>query len=453
MTTDALYTFSVHELTRYVRTLLERDRTLQRVRVQGEISDFVAHTSGHLYFTLKDESAQLRCVMFRDQAGWLEFRPADGLSVLAVGAITVYEPRGQYQLIVEQLVAAGRGALFEAFERLKAKLKAEGLFEPERKRPLPAFPRRIAIVTSRDGAALHDIMRVLRRRWPIASVALVPAAVSGAAAAPALAAAIRSAGRLRGAQCVIVARGGGAVEELSCFNDEAVARAIAGSPLPVVTGIGHETDFTIADFVADLRAPTPSAAAEQAVPDRATLLHRLSVLQRRAGSALSRRAAAMAREFALVTGRRALASPAALLNQRRQLLDDLTDRAQGVLHSRLRGLGRELDLLARRRPLVSPTAGLGGARALVRTLERHALAAARRCAEQGKQRLAALHTKADALSPRAALARGYSITLRLPERAVVRSARQIASGDRAQVLLSDGSARVRVDEVQHDESP
>ena len=444
------YVFSVRQLTRYLRTLLERDRTLRQVFVRGEISNFVAHTSGHLYFTLKDEYAQLRCVMFREAAGALNFDPADGMSVIAGGGVTVYEPRGQVELMVAELYAEGLGALFLAFERLKAKLAAEGLFDQARKRPLPAFPRRIAVVTSPDGAVFHDIARVINRRWPIASLALVPAAVSGAAAAPSLVAAIARAGRLRGAECVIVARGGGSVEELAAFNQESVARAIAACPLPVITGIGHETDFTIADFVADLRAPTPSAAAEQAVPDRAALLHRLDALDRRAGNALRRRVNALAREFALLARRRALVSPAALLNQRRQYLDDLSDRARAALRSRLRNLRREFDLLSRRRALLRPTIIVAGARDHVRTLQRRGVAAVQRIAERGRQRLEALRARADALSPRAVLARGYSITLRLPERAVVRSAGQIAPGDRAQVLLSDGSALVRVNEVKSD---
>ena len=446
------YIFSVRQLTRYLRTVLERDRTLQQVLVRGEISDFVAHSSGHLYFTLKDEFAQLRCVMFREAAEALDFTPAEGMSVIAAGAITVYEPRGQYQLAVAALYAEGLGALYLAFERLRAKLAAEGLFDEARKRPLPAFPRRIAVVTSADGAALHDIRRVIRRRWPVASIILVPAAVSGAAAAPSLVAAIRAAGRRCAAECVIVARGGGSIEELAAFNDESVARAIAACPLPVVTGIGHETDFTIADFVADLRAPTPSAAAEQVAPDRAALLQGLDLLERRAGRTLSRRLSGLAREFSLLSRRRAVASPASLLSQRRQWLDDLSGRAQAALVSRVRGVRREFELVSRRRSLLWPAGIFAERSGRLGALERRASGTAMEHLERARQSLGALRARAGALDPRAVLARGYAVMLRLPERTVVRSARQISSGERAQVVLSDGSARVRVDEVERDET-
>jgi len=444
------YTFSVRELTRYLRTLLERDRALQQVLVRGEISDFVSAASGHRYFTLKDEFAQLRCVMFREAAAPLDFTPADGLSVIAAGAVTVYEPRGQYQLIVEHLEQAGRGALFLAFERLKAQLAAEGLFDPARKRPLPAYPRCIAVVTSADGAVFHDITRVVRRRWPLASVVLVPAAVSGAAVASSLVAGLRAAGRLRGADCVILARGGGSFEELAGFNDETLARAIAACPLPVVTGIGHETDFTIADFVADLRAPTPSAAAEELVPDREALLLHLDQLDRRAGRALRRRADALSREFHLLTRRPVLASPIGLLGPARQRLDDLHHEARRSLRSNLQAASHRLDLLAQRGPLAWPAGLFAGARALVEARRSRAAAAAGRSAERSAQRLDAFCARARSLDPRAVLARGYSITLRLPRRTLVRSAGDIAPGDRAQVVLTDGSARVRVDEVERD---
>jgi len=255
------YVFTVRQLTRYLKALLAHEAALQDVSVRGEIGDLVAHASGHLYFTLKDAFSQLRCVLFREEAQALAWTPQDGAEVIARGTVTIYEPRGQYQLVVRELERAGLGELYLAFERLRRKLQAEGLFDESRKRPLPAFPRKIALLTSPYGAAVHDLLTTLRSRWPAADIVLIPTPVSGAAAAEGIVRSLRKLDLLEGVELAVLARGGGSVEELSGFNSEAVARAIAAAPVPVVTGIGHETDSTIADFVADHRAPTPTAAA------------------------------------------------------------------------------------------------------------------------------------------------------------------------------------------------
>src|SRR5687768_13331508 len=261
--TTLFRSFTVSELTATIRGLLED--TIGEVLVEGEISNCRVWNTGHMYFTLKDGDAQLRAVMFRTQLRYLKFKPEDGLHVVARGRLNVYAPKGEYQITCEHMEPHGRGALQLAFEQLKKKLAAEGLFDAARKRPLPALPRRIGIVTSLDGAALRDIIRVLRRRYPNAHLVLSPTRVQGEGAGREVAHAIRKIARIQGVDVVILARGGGSLEDLWAFNEEVLARVIAECPVPIISGVGHETDFTIADFVADLRAPTPSAAAELVV--------------------------------------------------------------------------------------------------------------------------------------------------------------------------------------------
>src|SRR4051812_31657837 len=270
---------SVSELNRRVRALLENQ--FETLWVSGEMSNVKLAGSGHWYFCLKDAGAAVDCAMFARRAQFLDFRPENGLQVEVRARVTLYEPRGSYQLVVEEVRKAGLGALFEAFERLKAKLQAEGLFEEARKRPLPAFPRAIGLVTSPQAAALRDMLTTLARRAPMTPVILYPAQVQGEGAAGQIARAIRAAGERAECDVLIVARGGGSLEDLWAFNEEIVARAIAACPLPVVSGVGHETDFSIADFVADLRAPTPTAAAVAASPDREALLEGVAALRRR----------------------------------------------------------------------------------------------------------------------------------------------------------------------------
>jgi exodeoxyribonuclease VII large subunit len=363
------------------------------------VSDLTRHRSGHVYFTLKDESSQLRAVLFREYASRLTFVPSLGEEVIARGAVSVYEPRGQYQFIATELEQVGVGDLHLAFERLRSKLAAEGLFDEDRKRPLPSFPRRIAILTSPDGAVLHDILTTLGSRWPKADVVIFPTPVSGPAAAAGIVRSLRRLAEVEGLEVAVLARGGGSAEDMAGFNSEEVARAIAASPVPLVTGIGHETDFTIADFVADRRAPTPTAAAAFITPDRRELLQTVRALSRSCGQALRRRAQQGRRELALLRTRPSLRSPRLLLADRRQRADEL---------------------------LVS----------LRRALSRHLLDA--------RSRLARVADRLTALGPQSVLARGYSIT-RIPSTgAVVRSASQLAVGSPAEVLFAEGAAGVVV---------
>jgi exodeoxyribonuclease VII large subunit len=398
MSEERRFVFSVRQLTRYVRTLLGRDRTLQDLSVRGEIADLVRHASGHIYFTLKDEFSQLRCVLFRDEAEALTFAPESGGEVVARGTLTVYEPRGQYQLVVREMTPAGVGELYLAFERLRRKLAEEGLFDEERKRPLPPFPRRIALLTSPVGAAVHDVVSTVRKRWPAADLVLIPTPVSGPGAARGI---VRSLERLRaveGLQVAILARGGGSMEELSGFHAEEVARAIAAAPVPVITGVGHESDFTIADFVADHRAPTPTGAAVAATPDRGELVRFVVGLRRRASQRLRRAVVRYRRELGLLRARPVLSRPRLLLAERRQR----TDEVIGTIARAVRSQGREL-----------------------------------------RQRLLRAGEKLTALSPEGVLARGYSIT-RLPDGSVVRTVRQLTVGAAAEVVFSEGSAEVGI---------
>jgi exodeoxyribonuclease VII large subunit len=322
-----IHPFTISQLTGYIRDLFDQDELLQDVWVQGEISNFTRASSGHLYFTLKDEHSELRCVMWRQTAAWLSFEPQHGDAVLAHGAVTVYEARGQYQLVCDALQVAGAGDLNRQFELLKARLEAEGLFDPARKRPLPAFPRRIGIVTSPTTAAFQDVQNVLRRRYPLAELILSPTLVQGKEAPPQIVAALQRLNERDDIDVILLVRGGGSLEDLWCFNDENVVRAVVASRIPVVTGVGHEIDFTLVDFAADRRAPTPSAAAELITPDITTLrsgtreltarLHRLMVTR------LDEMRAAVRGQVRLLERM----SPLVRIRNDRQRVDDLLARA------------------------------------------------------------------------------------------------------------------------------
>ena len=327
--------WSVSELTRHVRTLIEGDELLGDLWVQGEVSNLSRPASGHLYFTLKDSGSALKCVMWRTQVTRQDYLPRDGDAVEVHGALGVYEAGGQYQLYADRIRPLGQGLLFAEFLRLKASLEAEGLFAEERKRPLPEFPRCIGIVTSPSGAAIRDMLNTLRRRYPLARVVLAPTAVQGEEAPEGIANAIRALNRLAHPDVILLARGGGSIEDLWAFNDERVARAIAGSAAPVISGVGHETDFTIADFVADLRAPTPTAAAELATPDRDELkdgLQELSAILLR-----SVQAGLTSRGWQLrdLRSRLLVLSPRVRVESGRQRLDDLARHSSLLLVHRL----------------------------------------------------------------------------------------------------------------------
>jgi exodeoxyribonuclease VII large subunit len=432
---------SVTELNRRVRALLENQ--FEMLWVSGELSNVKRAASGHWYFCLKDPGAQIECAMFRTRAQFLDFRPEDGLRVEVRARVTLYEPRGNYQLVVEEIRKAGLGALYEAFEKLKAKLEAEGLFEAARKRSLPPFPRAIGIVTSPAAAALRDVLTTLRRRAPMVPVVLYPAQVQGEGAGAQVARAIALANARAECDVLIVCRGGGSLEDLWAFNEEVVARAIFGSRLPVVSGVGHETDFSIADFVADLRAATPTAAAVAASPDRAALDERVAQLRRRLQRDLRRIVETASQR--LDAASRRLLTPAERIARDRERLAQHARRMRIAANMHATGARAALAALAPRLARALPDLD-AARRELARAARRLGVAATRSASERSRH-LAALRASLGHLDPSQVLARGYSI-VRDGEGKVLRSSAGLAQGAPLDIAFAEGGAKATVDSVR-----
>ncbi len=395
---------SITQINEYIRGKMDEDRLLLQLAVRGEISNYKMYPSGHHYFTLKDENAALKCVMFKTSAAKLRFRPENGMKVIAMGRITVYPRDGAFQLYCSAMSMDGIGDLYAAFEQLKAKLAAQGLFAPEHKKPLPQFPKTIGIVTSSAGAAVHDMLRILKKRYPIVKVRLLPVRVQGAEAPGEIAAAIRYANHYKLADLLIVGRGGGSIEDLWAFNDERVAYAIYASEIPVISAVGHEPDVTISDYVADLRAATPSNAAELAVPDQAALLQSLDAAASAMASALSGKLRHARQRLRVLAQSPALVSPTGYLEQRKQSLEHLKSRL----------IGAQMQQIQRK-----------------------------------KQRYIGNAAKLDAMSPLKVLTRGYSI-VSADDGTIVRSVHQTAPGREVQIMLSDGSVRATVSDIKEE---
>jgi len=430
------------QLNTLARNLLEDAFPL--VWVEGELGNVTRPASGHLYFTLKDERAQVRCAMFKPKSTWLKFQPREGLRVLARGRLTLYEARGDYQLVLDHMEEAGEGALRRAFEQLKARLAAEGLFDPGRKRPLPAHVRRLAVITSPTGAAVRDVLSVLSRRFPLLEVDVLPSLVQGDAAAAQIVSLLKRAAASGRYDVVLLARGGGSLEDLWAFNDEALARAIAASPTPVVSAVGHETDFTLADFAADLRAPTPSAAAELLVPDRHDLAARLQTLQRRLATLQTHRLRnAMQRADRASLRLQALRPQARLLLlQHRQ--EEARRRLDALWQARLDRHRAQLRHAAAVLRATQPQRRLAILRERLLALGPRAQAAIARQLQGDALKLRGLARSLEAVSPLATVARGYSI-LRQADGTVVRSVAQVEGGERLRARLSDGNLDLRVE--------
>ena len=429
-------------LTRSVRDLLED--TFPLIWVDGELSNFSRPASGHLYFTLKDAGAQVRCAMFKPKSTWLRFKPADGMHVLARARVSLYEARGEFQLIVEHMEEAGEGALKREFEKLKARLAAEGLFAAERKRPLPAVPRRIGVVSSPTGAAIHDILRVLRARFPAAGVLLYPTAVQGAAAVPEIVRAIETASRRNECNVLIIARGGGSLEDLWCFNDERVARAIVACRVPTVSGVGHEVDVTIADFVADLRAPTPSAAALAAVPDKQTWLEALGQLEQRFAGAMGRALRTQSLALNTLAQRLQISHPGARLAQHAQRLDDLELRMRLALRATVSSKQQLLETFSTRLWRENPRHRLEALCAHAAALRQRLVTAFSGSLIAREQRLALASRTLDAVSPLATLGRGFAVVSRVADGALLRDAAQVPVGEQIEARLAKGRLRAQV---------
>jgi exodeoxyribonuclease VII large subunit len=432
----------VVELVRAARQTMEA--RFGDVRVEGEVSGCKRSANGHFYFTLKDTEAQIDCVMYSRDAGRVKFRLADGMLVRCRGKLTIYEGRGRFQLQVASMEPAGAGALAIAFEALKQKLLAEGLFDETRKRPLPYLPRRIGVVSSRTGAVIRDIVRVAHRRCPV-PILLAPTPVQGEGAALSIANAIMQLCRVPEIDVIIIARGGGSMEDLWAFNDEHLARTIAACPLPTISAVGHETDFTIADFVADVRAPTPSAAAEMAVPVAAELLAELRVHAGRLARGLV--AEIRTGRLTLERARARLGDPRRIIDERRQRVDDASERVSRAMASVLSGRRKELHTSMAHLLRAHPQRRIADQRLLLGALERRLATSGTRLLTARRQTLEALTNKLDALSPLKVLDRGYSLT-RGPDGKVVRSCAALAPGQALTVTLQDGDLKTRIEEIQ-----
>ena len=393
---------SITQINEYIRSKMDTDALLNSIAVRGEISNYKVYPSGHHYFTLKDEGAALKCVMFKGNALRLRFRPDNGMKVIAMGKISVYPRDGAYQLYCSAMAMDGIGDLYAAFEQLKKKLEAQGLFDPAHKNPLPKYPGTIGIVTSSAGAAVHEMLRILRKRYPLSRVRLLPVRVQGAEAPAEIAGAIRYANLHHLADLLIVGRGGGSIEDLWAFNDEQVAYAIYESDIPVISAVGHEPDVTISDFVADLRAATPSNAAELAVPDQDALRQTLDSMSSAMATALSRQLTAARRHYQLLAAHPALQSPVNYLEQRRKSLEILKNK---LVSAQNQGISLR------------------------------------------KQRYIAVTAKLDAMSPLKVLTRGYAMA-QTEDGTVLRSVTQAHPGDQIQISVSDGKLSAAVTDVK-----
>jgi exodeoxyribonuclease VII large subunit len=427
---------TVSELTAAIRGALESG--FGDLWVEGEISNCRLWNTGHLYFTLKDGDAQIKVVMFRSAARYLKFKAEDGLHVIARGRLGVYEPKGEYQLVCEHLQPHGPGALQLAFEQLKGRLQAEGLFDPARKRALPAFPAKIGIVTSLDGAALQDIIKVLKRRHPTAHLVISPARVQGEGAAAEVAAGVRAIGRVRGVDVVIVARGGGSAEDLWAFNEEPVARAIVHCPVPVISAVGHEVDFTIADFAADVRAPTPSAAAEMVVAAHAEFCGRVDRLAGRVrtgiGSILQRRRL----QLQSIERRRGLAGWPARLVFRGRHVAELSHQLRAAVDLAMARRHRAYHLLRARIEAHDIRRRLAAVRGRLEAADTRVHGAARRRMDQARARAGLLAGWLDSLSPLAVLGRGYAVCWNQDRTRVIRRSSEAPAGASVRVTLHEG---------------
>jgi exodeoxyribonuclease VII large subunit len=437
---------TVSELTASLRQVLET--SFAEVWVEGELSNAKLWNTGHLYFTLKDGAAQIKGVMFRSTLRYLKFKPEDGLHVVVRGRVSVYDPKGEYQLVGEHMEPHGFGALQLAFEQLKKKLAAEGLFESSRKRPLPALPRRIGIVTSIDGAALRDIIRVLRRRYPNAHLVIAPSRVQGEDAAGEIVRALRQIGRIRGVDVVIVGRGGGSLEDLWAFNEEKVARAIAACPVPVISAVGHETDFTIADFVADLRAATPSAAAELVVRRKDEFYGHIDGLSDRLESAIRGRVGRLESRLNALLARPGFAGQRGRLAMRGRHVAELAAALRHAVMSATARRSRRLEQVRRTLAQFDPRHRLSAVRARLAAAEGRLTTTMTRRMYDADSRFGSLTARLDGLSPLAVLARGYAVCWDDQRAEIIRDAATVKAGDRVRVTLQRGELHCEVAETE-----
>ncbi len=429
---------SVEQLNIHIRSLIEGQ--IPQIWVQGEISNFKPHTSGHFYFSLKDSKSQISAVMFRGFNSKLKFKPHDGLEVLVRGKVTVYEPRGNYQIACEMMEPVGAGALQKQFEQLKEKLKAEGLFESSRKKTIPAFPHHIAIVTSPTGAAVQDILNILKRRAPSIEVTIVPTLVQGAQAAPQLAEAYKAAVRLK-PDVIIIGRGGGSIEDMWCFNDEKLARLIAQSTIPTISAVGHEIDFTICDFVSDLRAPTPSAAAELVSKSSMDLLQRILLLDRSLKNSIIK--TLQQQKQKLIFLNRQLIDPKKRLQDLMLRSDDLYQRLELAMQARLNHWSKDIEIYKNR--LVTPAQVIKNLRNRISQFELKLNYQIEKTIGERQYKLDRLKSLAHSLSPLQVVDRGYSVTK--VKSKVLKTIKDIKKQDIIEIRVADGEIKAQVIDV------
>lgn len=434
------------QLNTLARDLLEG--AFPAVWVEGEIGNLSRPASGHIYFSLKDERAQVRCALFKPRSQWLRFRPAEGMRVLVRGRVTLYEARGDYQMILEHMEEAGEGALRRALEELRQRLAAEGLFDADRKRPLPRMPRRIGVLTSPSGAAVRDVLTVLGRRFPLTEVEVLPIPVQGAEAAAQIVGMLRRTYAAARHDVLLLTRGGGSLEDLWCFNDETLARTLAAAPMPVVSAVGHETDTTLADFAADLRAATPSAAAELLVPERGAVLQGLHHARQRMDTAFRRRRDVLAQRCDQAWIRLGAASPGQRLVRGRQRLIDLERRLRLAGGAPARQLGERLRHLAARLAAQHPATRLRQAGGRLDELDRRQRAAWRQRHASAQLALATGLRALQAVSPLATLDRGYALVLDPASGQAIQRIAALAPGKPVTLRLADGEAGATVDELR-----
>ncbi|MBK5943998.1 exodeoxyribonuclease VII large subunit [Halorhodospira halophila] len=448
---DDIAVYSPSQLNQEVRGMLET--VLPSIWVEGEISNLARPSSGHLYFTLKDASAQVRCALFRGRASALRHRPADGDQIRVRAKASLYPARGEFQLVIEHLEPAGEGALQRAFEALKQRLGAEGLFDAASKRPLPCLPRRLGVITSPTGAAIRDVLQVLQRRFPALPVLVYPVPVQGDAAAPAIVRALELAGRRCEVDTLLLTRGGGSLEDLWPFNEESVARAIRACPIPVVSAVGHEVDVTIADLAADLRAPTPSAAAETLSPDRHAWQERLERIGHRLETAARRRLGRDAEQLAALQRRLAAQHPGRRLRDRAQRLDELESRLHRLGRQALEMRGARLETARQRLQVQDPRRRTAHERRRIEELAQRLRQSVRGRLEASQQRLGTASRALHAVSPLATLERGYAVVQRVQDGAILRQAEAVEVGERIRARLAHGALDCRVEARRTTEDP
>jgi exodeoxyribonuclease VII large subunit len=446
---ETQHIYKVSEVTKIVKSILEESH-IANLWVEGEVSNFRIPSSGHQYFILKDPNSQIKCVIYRSSASRLRFVPEDGISVILYGKLTVYEPRGEYQIVGTRMEPLGVGALQLAFEQLKQRLEEEGLFDEAHKKPIPLIPHRVGVITSPTGAAIRDILNVTGRRFSSVSILLHPARVQGEGAAREIAAAIDTMNKIGGVDVLIVGRGGGSVEDLWAFNEEVVARSIYASEIPVISAVGHEIDFTISDFVADRRAPTPSAAAEMVVANKVDLVSRLNSLNARIASSINNRIGRL-RERQESTQRRLLSRDGTdKIHSFQQNIDDLLSRARNALTNSVERRRGVLENYSEKLTYIGIPAQISEMRKDIGNLEQRCIINMRHLLKSRADKFKTFIAELNALSPLAILQRGYSICYRHPSREVIKNAAEVSVGDKVGVKLANGDLICEVEQTSAD---